>query len=401
MTIAENIKPTSFAFNNTGRCQSRCKTCAGWETPASEMERELTTQEWKDIIFKMHEWIGNFTFIFSGGEPFLREDIFELAEYAKSLGITPNVITNGLALTDKCEQLVDSAFNVIVFSLNSVENPDLHIESRGRKDSFKKTMDVIQNLCYLNKKKNAGKYISISTVVMPSNLSEIRPLAEFAKIEGIGVGFQLLDNGDAFILPPDSSLNDDKLTGDISKKALAAVELMIELKKQGYPVNNGFPQLEAFKSLMQKPKEEFKQETPIEIVENAEIQSQTEAPSNPEENVQPEFSEESKQETLVEIVENDEIQSQVEVSSDSDENVQPEFKEEPIDVRKMQCQVGYNNFSIDPYGDVRICFCFDPIGSLRESSPYELWVSEKAEMLRDKISKCPRSCKLLNCNFKE
>lgn len=372
MTIAENIKPTSFAFNNTGRCQSRCKTCAGWETPASEMERELTTQEWKDIIFKMHEWIGSFTFIFSGGEPFLRDDIFELAEYAKSLGITPNVITNGLALTDKCEQLVASAFNVIVFSLNSVENPYFHIESRGRKDSFKKTMDVIQNLCYLNKKKNAGKNISISTVVMPSNLAEVRPLAEFAKIEGIGVGFQLLDNGDAFILPPDSNLNDDKLTGDISNKAIAAIELMIELKEQGYPINNGFNQLNAFKSLMQKPKGEPKQEELVEITENNETEHQSEISSDIVENIQSESNEDTNN-----------------------------FKEEPIDISKMQCQVGYNNFSIDPYGDVRICFCFDPIGSLRESSPYELWVSEKAEKLREKISKCPRSCKLLNCNFKD
>lgn len=357
MTISEDIKPVSFTFGNTGRCQSRCITCAAWKTPESVKEDELTTQQWKDIMLKMHDWLGNFTFIFSGGEPFLRDDIFELADYAADLGITANVVTNGLALSDKCERVIDSGIKTIVFSLNSVKDPSLHVDSRGRKDSFKKTIDVIQKINYLNKQKNAGKYISLSSVVMPSNLSEIQPLAEFAKAEGIGVCYQLLDNGDAFIPPSDTTLDADGLKGDISTKAIAAVELMISLKKQDYPICNSFAQLDAFKALMKKP----------ETTTNDENNSHS--------------------------IEKDTQEFSTDINKPVPQN--------STDIANLKCQIGYNNFAVDPYGEVRICFCFDSIGSLKNSSPQELWTSEKADLLREKISNCKMSCKLLNCNFSE
>ena len=323
MSFSSDIKPVSFSFSNTQRCQSRCITCGAWETPGSVMENELSTQEWKDIIKKVRDWVGEYSFIFSGGEPFLREDLFEIAEYATSIGVTVDVISNGLALRDRSEDLINSAFRTIIFSLNSIENPQYHIESRGRKDSFKITVDALQNLIHLNRKTGYKKGISISTVVMPSNLSEIKPMAEFAKAEGIGVCFQLLDNGDAFVRPPDDSLADASFNA--SDKAIEAVDLMIELKNQGYPVYNGYPQLEAFKILIDRPEE----------------------------------------------------------------------------IPNIQCRVGDNNFSIDAYGDVRICFCMDAVGSLRENTPEEIWLSEKANQIREKINNCTRKCRLLNCNFKD
>ena len=325
--LDEIKKPSSFSFNNPQRCQSRCITCNAWETPSSVMENELTTQEWKDIIQKIHNWVGDYAFIFSGGEPLLRDDIFEIAQFAKSIGVTPDIITNGLALSNKelLEKLVRSDFRTVTFSLNAIENPRLHIESRGREDSFKKTVDAIQNFNYLNKKLNMGKWISLSMVVMPSNLSEIKPMAEFAKSEGIGICYQLLDNGDAFIPPPEAMLPSGGFSCEITDKALDAINLMVELKKQGFPIYNGDPQLEAFKTLVTNPS----------------------------------------------------------------------------DISNLVCQVGYNNFSIDPYGYVRICFCFDHIGNLRDELPEKLWVNEKAFDLRNKIASCTRKCKLLNCNFKE
>ncbi len=325
MTTSQDIKPTFFSFNNTQRCQSKCTTCGAWETPSSVMEKELTTQEWKDIIRNIKDWVGEYKFIFSGGEPFLRSDVYELAEYALSIGVSPEVISNGLALSNKAEELINSAFKTIIFSLNAVENPQLHIDSRGRADSFKKTMDAIQNLVYLNRTRNAGKWISLSTVVMPSNLSEIKPIAEFAKTEGIGVGFQLLDNGDAFVRPPDYKLDKENFSSHISDKALTAIDLMEELKKEGYPVYNGEKQLDAFRLLIKNPEK----------------------------------------------------------------------------IPNISCQVGYNNFSIDPYGDVRICFCMEPVGSLREKGPQEIWYGEKAEEQRKIIESCSKSCRLLNCNFKD
>ncbi len=255
MTIDKNKKPVSFSYNNTERCQSRCITCNGWKTPAEVQQKEMTLEEWKKVLFNMHNWIGNYQFIISGGEPFIRDDVFEMAKYASDLGDTVNIVTNGLALPDKIDKVLQSSFTNITFSLNSVENPSIHNTSRGRNDAFQRTMDSIQNLVYKNKHDSNHKWknIFLSTVVMPSNLSEIRPIAEFCKTEGIGVSYQLMDNGDAFSTLVDSG---NQIYGsDIRKAALNAIDEMIRLKEEGYPVCNGFSQLKAFKILIDTPEE--------------------------------------------------------------------------------------------------------------------------------------------------
>lgn len=255
MGISKDKKPVSFSFNNTERCQSRCITCNGWKTPASVQEQELTIEEWKKILLNLHNWMGNYQFIISGGEPFLRDDVFEMAVYAANLGDTVNIVTNGLALPDKLDKVLNSAFTNITFSLNAIQNPDIHNVSRGRKDAFQRTIDSIQNLNYMNKYRGGHKWknIFLSTVVMPTNLSEIKPIAEFCKIEGIGVSFQLMDNGDAF--STNVSSNSQIYGKDIKKAALDAIDEMIELKNQGYPICNGFSQLKAFKILIDTPDE--------------------------------------------------------------------------------------------------------------------------------------------------
>ncbi len=255
MAIAKDKKPISFSFNNTERCQSRCITCNGWKTPASVQEEELTIDQWRWILKNLHEWMGNFQYIISGGEPFLRDDVFDMASYSASLGDTVNIVTNGLALPDKLERVLYSDFSNITFSLNAVQNPDIHNVSRGRDDAFKRTMDSIQNLNHMNKyrKDHKWKNLFLSTVVMPTNLTEIRPIAEFCKTEGIGVSYQLMDNGDAFSTAVDSdSQIYDK---DIKTAALEAIDEMIKLKQEGYPICNGYSQLKAFKVLIDTPEE--------------------------------------------------------------------------------------------------------------------------------------------------
>lgn len=255
MVMVPDKKPISFSYNNTERCQSRCITCNGWKTPAEVQQKELTIDEWKKILYNIHNWVGNYQFIISGGEPFLRDDVFEMAEYATGLGDTVNIVTNGLALPEKIEKVLYSAFSNITFSLNAVADPQIHNVSRGRKDAFQRTIDSIQNLNYLNRHRTGHKWknLYLSTVVMPSNLKELRPIAEFCRIEGIGVSYQLMDNGDAFSTGVEE--NSQIYGKNIKTAALEAIEEIITLKKEGYPICNGYTQLDAFKLLIDTPEE--------------------------------------------------------------------------------------------------------------------------------------------------
>jgi radical SAM protein with 4Fe4S-binding SPASM domain len=86
----------------TSRCGAGCKGCYldakpdGVEPPRADLE---------SILDALRD-AGVFTVAFGGGEPTTRDDLGELAQAARSRGITPVVTTSGLGLTDsRIEQL--------------------------------------------------------------------------------------------------------------------------------------------------------------------------------------------------------------------------------------------------------------------------------------------------------
>lgn len=316
--------PTSLSYNLTDRCQSRCKTCNCWTFPAETMYKEMTTDDWKTFLTNMHNWLGNYNFILSGGEPFLRKDIFDIAEYASNLGDTVNVITNGLSLGDKINEIINSKFNHISFSLNSIKDPSIHNTSRGRDDAFDLTMDALLKLIDANKNLDwpQKKSIGIATIIMPTNLNELQELAYFAKEKDINITFQLLDNGEAFhtVLNRNVSIHEN----NIQTSVLEALDNLIKLKQDNFPISNSIEQLKLLKLSIENPDK----------------------------------------------------------------------------IKQFKCTIGENNFAVDPYGNVRICFSMDPVGNIKDSLPQDLWNSKIANSSRKAILKCTKNCKLLNCNTK-
>lgn len=371
-------KPHYFAFAITDRCQSHCATCNGWQSPSEYKYEELSTNDWKFILFSLQKWLGKFDFIFTGGEPFLREDLLEIANYAREIGLEPKVITNGLALKNKCEDVINSGFTDITISLNGVKNPETHNNSRGRKDAFKITSDVIQNLAYLNRKKKAGKTILIAAVIMPSNLSEMVPLAEFAHTNGIGINYQLLDGGDSFFTAYNVQQESLKMFNEMKQQTVDSINKLIDLKSQGYLIYNSNNQLLAFKDLI------VNSETPNEIQKSLKTM------------VVEDFSpiiRDNKDRKIEDKINPDLIKKVINrpYAELHPEKVTPDSE--------ASCKIGHYNFLIDPYGSVRVCFTFDPIGSLITTLPENIWNGMAAERIRSKIVNCNKSCKLLNCNY--
>jgi len=67
--------------------------------------------------------------------------------------------------------------------------------------------------------------------------------------------------------------------------------------------------------------------------------------------------------------------------------------------RLLPCEAGTENFFIDPYGEVLPCngmeekYWFESMGNLHEVGDFmEIWHSEKAKVVRDKVAHCPKSC---------
>ena len=63
--------------------------------------------------------------------------------------------------------------------------------------------------------------------------------------------------------------------------------------------------------------------------------------------------------------------------------------------RLLPCDMAFDTFFIDPYGDVMPCNgtkCKEVMGNLNEQSRDELWNSEKAEKVRNVVRHCSRNC---------
>jgi MoaA/NifB/PqqE/SkfB family radical SAM enzyme len=92
----------------TSKCNRSCEYCYNPKT-----DEDITTDQWKLAIDKLNVY-GIFGVTFGGGEPFLRPDIFELAEYIRGLGLSVCATTNGSLLAKNPERL--TAFSKINIS---------------------------------------------------------------------------------------------------------------------------------------------------------------------------------------------------------------------------------------------------------------------------------------------
>ena len=201
------IKPSSFTAVLTGRCNLRCQTCNFWKSKIPEM----STDKWKDIIKQFSDF-GIEHASFTGGEPLLRKDVFELAAYAKDHGISLVLASNGVLIDKFIDKLDD--FDAFGISLDSLTK---HDKIRGVPGTFDK---VVKNIKLLVKN---GKKVGIRTVVQSDNYTELEKIADFCEELGVhSLEFLYVRETDnQYVAPQDKSVF--KMDVEILKDTLKRV----------------------------------------------------------------------------------------------------------------------------------------------------------------------------------
>jgi MoaA/NifB/PqqE/SkfB family radical SAM enzyme len=76
---------------------------------------------------------------------------------------------------------------------------------------------------------------------------------------------------------------------------------------------------------------------------------------------------------------------------------------EPLSfTRKLKCNLGREALEVNQLGDVYLCYDYESIGNIFDNDLFEIWNSEKANQVREKIRNCQQNCNLLvNCYFEE
>ena len=125
-------------WNFTNRCNLACRHCYSYADPNSE--DFLSTDFILSAIPELRKAGIRFV-IFSGGEPLIRKDIFEIAEAMRQAGIITYLSTNGLYIHEKNVDRIIETFNYIGISIDGIE--EVHDEFRGLEGAYRRSLDAI------------------------------------------------------------------------------------------------------------------------------------------------------------------------------------------------------------------------------------------------------------------
>ncbi|HXC93335.1 MAG TPA: radical SAM protein [Geobacteraceae bacterium] len=161
----------------TYRCNSSCAMCHLTDRYKGP---EIGTAGMKRIIDQMLE-IGTSGVGFTGGEPLLRQDIFELISYARSYRIPVALNTNGILLNKEgvIDDLIQSAPTNINISLDGATGTT-HDTSRGGEGIFAKTLNGARRLAEAIKSQNSPIRLTAVTVLSEANLAELDAIVALA-----------------------------------------------------------------------------------------------------------------------------------------------------------------------------------------------------------------------------
>ncbi|MEN6439321.1 MAG: 12,18-didecarboxysiroheme deacetylase [Syntrophobacter sp.] len=140
LQFSSDKKPV-VVWNVTRRCNLKCVHCYAHARDEA-FTGELTTQEGKAVLDDLAAF-GAPVVLFSGGEPLVRPDLIELAEYAVGRGMRAVISTNGTLINSKvAAELKKIGLSYVGISLDGLD--EVNDKFRGVKGSFRKAMDGIK-----------------------------------------------------------------------------------------------------------------------------------------------------------------------------------------------------------------------------------------------------------------
>jgi radical SAM protein with 4Fe4S-binding SPASM domain len=183
----ERFIPLVISWNVTRKCDLKCPHCYVNST-TKQLENELTTEEAKALMDQICE-VSRPLLILSGGEPLLREDIFELIHYGAAKGLKMGLgSSGGLIDARAAKRLKEAGIETVSISLDS-HIPQQHDEFRGVNGSWEKAVRAIKAL------REESVLVQVNTTVTQQNYNQIDDIMSL--VEGLGV-----ENFHLFFLVP-------------------------------------------------------------------------------------------------------------------------------------------------------------------------------------------------------
>jgi MoaA/NifB/PqqE/SkfB family radical SAM enzyme len=171
--------PIAMTFAVTYKCRCQCVHCsAGNHIKPGQVE--LSTAEAKRIIDESQD-LGVTIIAFTGGEPLLRPDIFQLIAHVDQRKAMPLMFTNGQMLSrETVDKLADAGLYTLFVSLDSPD-PEEHDRLRGVPGLYNTAVEGLKMM------KERGGFVGISSYAIRSTTEKgmYRRMYELAREIGV------------------------------------------------------------------------------------------------------------------------------------------------------------------------------------------------------------------------
>jgi radical SAM protein with 4Fe4S-binding SPASM domain len=168
--------PFLVVWDITYACNLKCKHC--YSNSGKKLQDELTIDQAKYVI----DILSNASvpiIAFSGGEPLVHPDIFELTRYAHTQGMYVAIATNGTLISrKKAQEMKKANIDFVQVSLDGA-TAETHDSFRGINGVFDKTFQGIKNVV------NEGFFVNIASTATKYNYQEIPKIIDLCVHLGV------------------------------------------------------------------------------------------------------------------------------------------------------------------------------------------------------------------------
>ncbi len=167
--------PFTIAWEVTRACAYACVHCRA-DAQHVRDPRELTTEEAFHLIDRLADFGNKPILVFTGGDPMMRRDLFDLIAYATRRGLRCSLTPTATALPtrERLEQAREAGIRRVALSLDA-PRPEIHDAFRQVNGSWQRTMDI------LHRAQEIGLSVQVNTTVSKHNVdipSEMVPFIQ-------------------------------------------------------------------------------------------------------------------------------------------------------------------------------------------------------------------------------
>jgi radical SAM protein len=164
--------PILLFWETTKACNLACRHCRA-EAIGTALPGQLTTEQGMRLIDDLHAFTPRHpVIIFTGGDPFMRDDLFDLAEHARTygmpIGFAPSVTP--LLTRDIATRMLEVDSKTVSISLDGADAAT-HEGVRQVEGHFAKTEDAVRMLV------EEGHTVQINTTIMRRNVEQLADVA--------------------------------------------------------------------------------------------------------------------------------------------------------------------------------------------------------------------------------